>query len=428
MQSLRQAEKENAEYYDPTNDGSSWLALYDVNGFDETERQIQMIEMRQIYGVKSLQTWLHTGKNVNVIEQRVEKIIEKLLPWFASLINTQTAMSDLKRYEHVYQILQLLKFVCKFKALRSLNISVLSSFYETLLNAITYDNMPALFSQHYKRVLGEMNSVLLTSINYTPPVETLCILIQLLSKCDPTNDSESKKLYAEAISKLIYRLLNKFDRSIMRTDASKIKIFQEIHNFFQMIVYETWQMADSSRRFPLKIIQMVIARIVYYSGHETAQLLEEAMQQLQQNQNVMNNYNTSALEQYKPLRESYAKKLILNFIQACENRRYQQLNPGKMKEVPKPHSEYDGMPHRPDNIYQAQSAVPNQNFNRNAGSTNTAFQQAAPSQIPRARREPSVQAQQYAKSNAIDLNFSIWAGMTGRDRRQRNNFSTFNRF
>merc|ERR1719392_93363 len=65
MADILGVEKDNAEYFDPANNGSSWLALYDVNGFDETERQIQLIEMKNIYGVKTLQTWLHTGKNVS---------------------------------------------------------------------------------------------------------------------------------------------------------------------------------------------------------------------------------------------------------------------------------------------------------------------------------------------------------------------------
>ena len=52
MADILGVERDNAEYFDSNNDGSSWLALYDVNGFDETDRQIQLIEMRNIYGVK----------------------------------------------------------------------------------------------------------------------------------------------------------------------------------------------------------------------------------------------------------------------------------------------------------------------------------------------------------------------------------------
>merc|ERR1712176_349881 len=140
MADILGVERDNAEYFDSNNDGSSWLALYDVNGFDETDRQIQLIEMRNIYGVKTLQTWLHTGKNVSIVESSVNKLLSVLLPWLKDLINTETLLSDNQRYEQSYQILQLLKFASKFKALRALNKSELILFFRVLLSSITYDN------------------------------------------------------------------------------------------------------------------------------------------------------------------------------------------------------------------------------------------------------------------------------------------------
>eukprot|EP01084_Bolivina_argentea_P291247 500541_1 len=196
MSSILGVERDNAEYFDTNNDGSSWLALYDVNGFDETDRQIQLIEMRNIYGVKTLQTWLHTGKNVSIVESSVNKLLSVLLPWLRDWINTETLLPDNQRYEQTYQILQLLKFCSKFKTLKGLNKSELILFFKVLLSSITYDNINALFGHNYKRILGEINDVLIKSIYNTPPTDTLCVLISLLKECDPTNDSQSTKQYA----------------------------------------------------------------------------------------------------------------------------------------------------------------------------------------------------------------------------------------
>jgi len=422
MADILGVEKDNAEYFDPANNGSSWLALYDVNGFDETERQIQLIEMRNVYGVKTLQTWLHSGKNVSIVEQQVNKLLAVLLPWLQTLINTDTLINDSARYEQTYQLLQLLKFCSKFKTLKGLNRSELTTLFRTLLNCITYDNMDALFRHHYKRILGEINEVLIKSINHTAPTDTLCVLVSLLKECDPTNDSQSVKQYADATCKLIYRVCKAFGKVIFgaREENSK-SVLVEIIGFFSTISYETWQQADAPRRFPLKIMQMVIARIVWFNGTNSGVLLQGAIEQIADRQQKSRRGlrgQAHLADAATHQRDTYAKRLILNFIHACEDRR-QHARPGgrgaAMGSVRRgAQLEQDELEKiKPLNIKQAQS------------STNNAYMQPssaayhAKSTLQNVHDEER-KAAQYASDNKIDLNFAIWVGMTGRNRNSYN--------
>lgn len=238
---------------------------------------------------------------------------------FQDLINTETLLSEKQRYEQTYQILQLLKFCSRFKTLKSLNKSELDAFFKVLLSSITYDNMDALFRNNYKRILGEINECLIKSISHTPPTETLCTLISLLKECDPTNDSQSTKQYADACCKLIYKVVKKYDRVICAQKDNVEAVYIEIVKFFSTISFETWQMADAQRRFPLKVMQMVIARLVWFCGNNSALHLNAALEKIHSAHKGRGPTTVQAQHQ----RDTYAKRLILNFIHACENRRLQ---------------------------------------------------------------------------------------------------------
>eukprot|EP00484_Ammonia_sp_Unknown_P027598 CAMPEP_0197036334 /NCGR_PEP_ID=MMETSP1384-20130603/13870_1 /TAXON_ID=29189 /ORGANISM="Ammonia sp." /LENGTH=1659 /DNA_ID=CAMNT_0042466507 /DNA_START=112 /DNA_END=5091 /DNA_ORIENTATION=+ len=407
MADILGVERDNAEYFDTNNDGSSWLALYDVNGFDETDRQIQLIEMRNIYGVKTLQTWLHTGKNVTIVESSVSKLLSVLLPWLKDLINTETLLPDNQRYEQTYQILQLLKFCSRFATLKTLSRSELTAFFKTLLSSITYDNINALFGHNYKRILAEINDVLIKSILRTPPTETLCVLISLLKECDPTNDSQSIKQYADACCKLIYKVIKRYDRIICRDTDSVENVYVEIVKFFSTISFETWQMAEQQRRFPLKVMQMVIARLVWFCGNTSVQHLSAAIDKIQfevSNGKNQRNLNDAALHQ----RDTYAKRLILNFIHACQARKLAARPYASQAEQMQKYEEDEDEKLKPHNIKQAQS------------SSNGFLQPSSAEYVARSTlqnvHDADREAVAYARDNKIDLNFALWVGMTGRNK------------
>ena len=340
-----------------------------------------------------------------------------LLPWLKDLINTETLLSDNQRYEQSYQILQLLKFASKFKTLRALNKSELILFFRVLLSSITYDNMNALFGHNYKRILSEINEVLIISTLNTPHCETLCVLISLLKECDPTNDSQSVKQYADACCKLIYKVIKKYDKLICQRPADVVAIYVEIVHFFSSISYETWQMAEAQRRFPLKVMQMVIARLVWFNGSQSGKNLNDAIEQIaiskstaahrmRMDQNKINGINEAASHQ----RDTYAKKLIMNFIHTCERRRL-AARPNATKTVNRFHGveEDEDEANKPLNIKQAQGSML-QNLQPSSADYN------AKSTLQKVH-DKDKEAKIYAKENKVDLNFALWVGMTGRNRR-----------
>jgi len=79
-------------------------------------------------------------------------------------------------------------------------------------------------------------------------------------------------MYAEAICKLIYKLIKNWDKVVCTDQNIVLKMFENIYNFFNAIPFDNWALADADRRLPLKIIQLLIARIVYYNGDSVMEL------------------------------------------------------------------------------------------------------------------------------------------------------------
>ena len=113
-------------------------------------------------------------------------------------------------------------------------------------------------------------------------------------------------------------------------------------------------------------------------------------------------------------RDTYAKRLILNFIHACENRRL-QLRPrgvgdqGHRTRMQQQMEQDEDEKRKPHNIKQAQSST-------NHYMRPSEAQYNAKSTLQNVH-DAERQAAQYANENKIDLNFAIWVGMTGRNRK-----------
>eukprot|EP01083_Nonionella_stella_P296757 1008030_1 len=170
-------------------------------------------------------------------------------------------------------------------------------------------------------------------------------------------------------------------------------------------------MAEAQRRFPLKIMQMVIARLVWFCGNNSATHLNAAIEKLQHNNkpNTNNNINinNAAIHQ----RDTYAKRLIMNFIHACENRRLMQRPNASVSQGNRYQSGYqqdEDEKNKPHNIKQAQSST-----NNYMQPSSAEYQAKSTLQNV---HDANKEAAQYAKENKIDLNFALWVGMTGRNK------------
>eukprot|EP01083_Nonionella_stella_P148428 469767_1 len=284
-----------------------WCTLYDANGVERTDEVIELIRLRNVEGIKRLETWLRTGHNVSIVESAVHKLLRVLLPWLTDLMDDgATGFNDQRYYVEMYAMLQLLILCGKFRTLNGLNRSELTVFFRVLLSGFR------LFGDEDRRILGAINDVLVRSIRNTAAADTLCVLIQLLAECDPMDESGASQQYEDACGKLTLKVIKRYDAVICEHSDQVQSVYVQIIRFFRILSLETWQKANAQRRFPLKVIQMVIARLVWFCGSHSGSYLNAAIHIIQK---------TAAKDKSKEIVNDGATRVIMEFIAVCESRR-----------------------------------------------------------------------------------------------------------
>ena len=142
----------------------------------------------------------------------------------------------------------------------------------------------------------------------------------MLSQIAPTNDFDHSKQYSEATCKLLYKLIKYNDQELCCTKDSVIDCFKEIHNFFTTIPYSNWQMVSKCRQLPIKLIQMILARIAYWQRSQAGECLSEAERRLKAANNMFDHFNNGAVGDTTQVLDNgfnFVTQLIAQFLQGC---------------------------------------------------------------------------------------------------------------
>jgi len=173
-------------------------------------------------------------------------------------------------------------------------------------------------------------------------------------------------------------------------------MFEHIYSFFNEIPFDNWALADADRRLPLKIIQLLIARIVYYNGDSVMELYTSFLKSISKGD--------------EDIKKDFNAILIHDFVRKCHKRTIQIKGNNNI-----------GFNNTNNNDMMFQMNDIHQPMYMNNTGLNSNYETVNPTTTQFSRlqkiRELETQAKRIRKQEDINMNFALWLGMAAQKRK-----------